>query len=606
MVTRSDLPFQLSFQQYNRVVEIDRFSTDPDLDVEDVPELKENQELLLHFRSRDEEAQFYMDGLEVLDERFGLEVDSHRMPFLLPQEEPWPLFKHTDEYYPLIPGFYRIKVISQGVAWHTAVRIVPKELTVPEWETMRDELEAQLRGLAQDLIRKNMGLGDPLLQFLPPEHLFRFLVINKHFRVMMAALSDLRTRVNHRIRKSYRIVPANRAKSTDQETVRHRLTHPEETGLKTPVREVDYDLLENRWVRHIVHVLSRYLDDITVSLQEYTAQIEREIEEFHVRFPARELTAYLRERQRIRKDLDAYVDKALSMLHGVQMIMTAEWYGEVAKKIPTSVSPVLLQDPRYRALYHLYRELKSESLEVSLDTSYAYQWKRTDLLYEMWGFLKIVHMLTQQLHYEPVSGWLFDHRADGNKIFIPSLPEGTCIQLQKDDVRLHLHYNAEIPNREDTDGARTPLYLLSSYHNRPDGRMDVFKDDVYLGSLILEFKYRPRYGRYPFWNVTPLSSAKRPVSTNQLIAYHGDSASTRFGGLKESRWSSRTRPVYETWALYPRRTGDTLADLNEYFEGYHVRLLVLTPGDDNAQVVDQLTQTLHQILDPTLETSDAP
>jgi hypothetical protein len=603
MVTRSDLPFALTFLQHDTNIPVEVFSTDPSFPFEQVPQIVENVQLEVLFQSEDPNAQFYMDGLEVLSEQIGLELDKHRIPYLTPQDEPWLLFKNTqtEEYYPLIPGFYRIKVVAGGTAYHSMIRVIPKQLTVEQWEIMRDELEAELRGLAQDLIRKNLGYGDPLLQFLPPEHLFRFLVIKKHFSAVMAALSDLRTKVNYRIRKNYRMIPAERATAVDQETIRHRLTHPEQMELKSPVREVDYNLPENRWVKRIVQMLGRYLNEIVEALDAYVRRIDLELEEFQNRYPNRELTAHLRERQRTKKDLSTYSEVAKRMRYGVQVIQTAEWYDNVAPHAPTYVSPVLLQDPRYRALYLLYRELKAENLEINLDTSYAYQWKRTDLLYEMWGFLKICSYLSHSLGYQPISGWLYDLNNTGGSIFIPTLPPETRIVLESEDVRLHLIYNAVIPNREDADPQRDPIYLLTSFHDRPDGRIDVYKAGVYMGSLILEFKYRPRYGRYPFWDVSSRSTAKRPTATNQLISYYRDSASNLLGVHTDSHWRGRTRPVYETWALYPRRTGDDSPQVNEFFQDYFVRLLVLTPGQENAHVIDQLRKALDEILNPAGE-----
>ena len=45
---------------------------------------------------------------------------------------------------------------------------------------MRDDLETEIQGLAQDIVRRNIGLGDEAKGLLPPDDLYSFLIINKN------------------------------------------------------------------------------------------------------------------------------------------------------------------------------------------------------------------------------------------------------------------------------------------------------------------------------------------------------------------------------------------------------------------------------------------
>ncbi|HEU4964143.1 MAG TPA: DUF2357 domain-containing protein [Bacilli bacterium] len=601
MVIRSDaLPFTLTFSQYERRIPVVAFSTDSQHSVEEVPEIVENLNLEVLFDSEDEDARFYMDGLELLTERMGVEIDDLRQPYLMPETVPYELFRNNaDEFYPLIPGYYRIRVAAGGEEYFSLVQVVPKQLTKTQWEIMRDELEEELTGLAQDLIRKNLGVGDAFLHFLPPEQLFRFLVIKKRFASVMAALSDLVTKVNYRIRKDYKVTPIDRAKGVDEVSVRYRLTHPEDQELlKTPVRVVDYDLPENRWIKRMVHVLSRYLEEIEASVLTYRGSVERELAEIAPFYAGRreEDAAVLREKKRVSRDLYEYSEMARKMKNSLQFIKLAPWYEQVSQSNHLTGSPVLMYDARYRALFQLYRELQMDSFEVALDSTYAYQWKRTDQLYEIWGFLRICKALSRNLGYEPVGGWIYNADFDGNRLLIPTLPPDTTIVMEHEDIRLHLVYNSVLPSESgETTAAHKPVYMLNKFHDRPDGRMDIYKDGIYAGSITLEFKYRPRHGRFPFWDPSPRSESRRPAATNQLIAYRGDSASRHlYGDRIDPRFREQIRPVFESWAIYPKHTNPQIKV--EYDEEHHVRLLQLAPGEEAEHLTEQLEQVMTKVL----------
>lgn len=600
MVTPSDaLPFQLTFVQYERRIPVTQFSTDPQHVFAEAPEIVENLNLEVFFDSEDSDARLYMDGLELLTERMGVELDEARQPYLPPENVAYELFRNTDEFYPLIPGFYRIRVLAGGTEYYSLVQVVPKQITQTQWEIMRDELEAELTGLAQDLIRKNLGVGDAFLHFLPPEQLFRFLVIKKRFPSVMAALSDLATKVNFRIRKDYKMTPIDRAKGVDEVSVRYRLTHPEDQELlKTPVREVDYDLPENRWIKRMVHVLSRYLEEIETSVLSYRQTVELELEELAPFYTGRreEDAAVLREKRRVSRDLFEYSEMARKMKSSLQFIKLAPWYDQVSQVSHLPGSPVLMYDARYRALYQLYRELNVESFEVALDSTYAYQWKRTDQLYEIWGFLRICKALSRDLGYEPVGGWIYSADFDGNRLLIPTLPPDSTILMEQGDIRLHLVYNAVLPSdSRETKAGRNPVYMLNKFHDRPDGRMDIYKGGIYAGSITLEFKYRPRHGRFPFWDPTPRTEGRRPVATNQLIAYRGDSASRHlYGDRIDPRFREQIRPVFESWAIYPTNKNPEIKV--EYDEEHHVRLLQVAPGEESEHLKEQLEQTIARML----------
>jgi hypothetical protein len=593
MAIQSNLPFSLALSQGESNVMYPEFVerlTDEDPSVI----IRENISLKVFFTSPNPSVKLYMEGLELLPDRF-LEFDEQKVPYLPPSDKPYTLFAYDvqQDYYPLIPGVYQITVVVGNKQYYALYKVVPKQLSQVQWELMRDELENELRGLAQDLVRKHLSIGTHgSLERLPSQQLYRFLVILKHFPNVITALGDIAARANHRVRKQYRIVQEEKVRFLDEIGLRYEATHLNNQGWsKVPVRVVDHDLNENRWICKIVTEISHMLKEIIFSLELSRETVGIEIQDMS-RFSRGGENAFLRERRRVLRDLDLFLATAKKMSHSLRMIENAPWYDDVSKEKTVPFSPTLIRDARYRTLYQMYRELHSQNAEVTLDNAYAYQWKRTDWLYEMWGFVKLCKMLRTDLQFEAVKGWIFDSSGAERDKFVPMLKPGTSLEFRKDNITLQLVYNGELPNDINQTSVKNPLYILGTYHNKPDVRLDVFDDDIYQGSIIMDFKYRPRGN---FWNVSK-DQYQRPHATNQLISYYSAPTSKFFLGDKLPKaLQSRLRPVHEVWVFYPKdRTEIQRNDLNEQ---YHVRLLTLCPGESLSHVVEELKRGIQTILD---------
>ena len=69
--------------------------------------------------------------------------------------------------------------------------------------------------------------------------------------------------------------------------------------------------------------------------------------------------------------------------------------------------------------------------------------KELDLLYEIWGFIKIIEML-QKIGFKAKDGWIFSKILYRTSI-VPFLEEKTCVTFEKDKTVVNLFYNFPIP-----------------------------------------------------------------------------------------------------------------------------------------------------------------
>ncbi|MFX3633232.1 MAG: DUF2357 domain-containing protein [Candidatus Pristimantibacillus sp.] len=590
----SPLPFKLSFQVGHTLETVHRFYDDEQGFYEHIDEpsvvLIENLEVTIDFTSSDEKVRLYMYGLETIPYR-GVEFDEKGEAFLFPNEGIISLFNKN--YYPLIPGTYQIRVESEDKVWYAPFAIQPKQLSTEQLNVMREQLEDVIRGLAFDFISKQFAKGQRLGKSLPPRLLMQFMIISKHFPNVMAALSDLYTKVNFRTRKEYDIVRSDRANVIDEVTVRHRLRHPEIKGfLKVPVRTIDYNLPENIWIKHIVRHLITVLNDFVLSVEQYATDLQDEIDQLRL-FEFQDSTKIvLEQKSKVFNELQQYLEMVQRMKIGFQLITSAHWYDQLHEKPLITVPYVLTKDARYRSIYMLYRELQEDELEIMLDPLYSYQWKRTDKLYEMWGYVELLRILEEKLEFNPVRGWIYNLYFNGEGMLIPSLPAGERVILEKGELQLHFVYDGSVPlTSRETQMFVHPLYVRQQY-NRPDGRLDVYRNGIYCGSIMMDFKYRPRRN---FWEKDRVNTIARTREMSQLIAYSDSRSNFLYGEDRlNSKPLQRLSPVAEVWAFYPVKEGREESPGSS--DDHSLRLIPLNPGDTNAHVVAEFERILQQLL----------
>lgn len=551
-------------------------------------ELKENKFVSILFSSTDKNARLYMYGLESLyDER--LETDENGDVYLNPSTTPIPLY--TKDYYPLIPGKYLAKLISGETTYYLPFAVRPKQVTDDQLELMKRDLEDVMTGLAIDFVKKVYSAADNTTKAIPPQLLRQFMMIKKHYPTVMAALADIYKKANYRINKEYRWTRENRARKIDHVTLRTLQTKSFHEGqLKTPYNAIVYDLPENRWVKFIVRNVLVLLDQFEASLITYEGRLFRELKELSQYSEIQESTRREKvEKEKVSSLLDDYRQLVHRMKIGFQMIVNAPWYQEITNKTFTHVPHNLLSDSRYRALFQLHRDLKEEELEVFIDPTFMYQWKRTDKLYEVWGYINILKLLIE-LGFQPNTGWLYNKLVEDKSLLIPYLPSGEQIILTKSDLRIHYTYDGILPLASNaTSLEKAPLYI--GKNNRPDGRIDFYKQNVYVGSLMLDFKYRPITN---FWKNAKHNFMNRPREMEQIIAYKRDSNSKYLYGEQEGRDfrdMHSPRPVREVWALYAEARDGWQNHL--YISDDKIRIIPMNPGQDYTMIKGHLQEIIN-------------
>lgn len=516
-----DLPFNLMFKQFDKVIIVSRFwALEWEVDYEEhVPCITENMDLAVLFDSPDSHAKLYMEGLEVLSLK-ETESDEEGV-FLRPTHEYMHVFdsKKAESYSPFIPGSYLIKVKCEGKYYYSAFRITTKQMTTEEWQLMKDEIELLIPGFTYDNEKKGRYI--------------------KEKTGLKAALKD---------RHIYGIFQdvIERPKVSISFARSHSHVRREQ-GRSRPVKEVTYNTIENQWLKVIMEQL----------LQGMNRGAEKEDDS---EIEIKQMRAFLQ--------------------HQLQHT----WLRNIERRMLQVVPSTFLMDYRYKAIYDLYRKMDEEPEGIR-----HFIVKRTDLLYETWCYLQMIHVLTSpELGYEIENGWNNPYTQA-----LKSMEEGTTVAFIKGDIHLRLVYDQVIPYESRQTNECCPIYT-SGQHNRPDTRMDIYMKEMYCGSIIIDYKYRPLKH---IWDATLLRSRKPNRVMIQMDSYKSQIRSVLLG-KGENRYQ-RLNPVTEVWIVFPR--GDISTGYENVLEDYGIRLLKLKPNNGDEDLKDSLIKAIEKTIAPFLK-----
>ena len=580
MITPSKLPFSLTFSGgWDKGVKyFTAFTDDPsELSGEKKPglTLTENQDILLRFEGP-RDFRFTMDGLDVVTIPGAERIDgqTYIQPFRRGQP---PLLLFEGQDFPLVPGYYVLTVTGAGRAWYGLLEITPKYMGKQSWQDMRDELSDEIKTISFDFMRKNIHISRNMegALGLSSALLLRFYAISDESPVVLSVLDELSHTANARLSLTMKQVRRDHRRPDPH--VRPQHVKEREGAPRMPVlyTEITRDVAENRFAKSILLGLDRLL-------YHFLLEIEKPITGHEKR--QAQLTDF-RERREYKtgekalERLILYRSRARKIRSSIRRISFAPWFEEAEGKMPEELPMAVVMDPRYSVLYRLYRKLADPEESFTLSSFYQFQWKRTDKLYELWGFLQFIKALTAK-------GWDMEGGVsvikEGGRYRLSSLDSGTEIRMKREGEEVHLTYDGTIPDTSaDTDREKNPLYT-NNPHRQPDLRLDYYKEGLYFGSLIADFKYRDLIY---LWNDETRSYSLR----RQFNAYRD--MNTRFyRNMTETASLRDSRPVKEVWAIFPREIpGRTDED-------YSLKFIPLAPGlSGNEKLADELEEYLSSL-----------
>jgi len=518
--------------------------------------VEENDEIELYFNSPDRKARLYLEALDIVSvyDRNIREDEEGRL-YRAVSDSRFVLYANDGGYDALRVDNFQISVFCSGKWYYGVFQVLPKPMSMSEWQMMRDDLEREVRGLAQEMAKHSAGLGKGTNEIISPKLVYDFLVIKKYADQAMMAMMDISENPRNEIVTRYRNVDVDKGAGYrfDGETVKRFLMKSgAEMVFKVPVKAVSYDIQDNRLLKMI-------LESYEKKLQQFIEMVN-DAEQSLASAGAGDS---LGRRVSWEKSLSDFKASAQKLKKMTSIIKVQEWYSEVGDYGEPDIPHSFILDSRYNLLYQMYLDLKKEGISVELNPNFSYTWKRSSYMYEMWCYLKVCRLLMEEYDAVPAEG----DRFFSDRVIFPLLEAGTKLQFEKDRIRLEVVYDQRLPLCAEDTSMENPLYMAKRLsdgrmNNRPDIVINVFEQGrgLYLGSIILECKYRKLRSF--------LRENSEMASFAQLESYYNYARSKVLLG----KWGGMLgmRPVAKVIVLTPDDEGEgvTLPDYGILVKGF--------------------------------------
>ena len=561
MATASDLPFvfmiKRNFSTFSKDTDGKFYTTEVEAwkSEDSSYKVEENEEIEVEFNSTDKSAKLYLEALDIIPlHKVGINSDMDGQLYRTPSETPFYLYKNGEDYDALCVDTFLIKVVCNNASYFSTLQVLPKPFSVDEWGMMRDDLEQEITGLAQDLIRRNLGIGGIKEGKLPPKILHDFIIMQKYSKRILPALMDISENPRCQIITHYKKVIDTKNSKLDERSVRRYITRAgSESFYQVPEKVINYDIQDNRILKMIIQNYQRRLSEFIEVMDDSADSelIEKGSKQYKSEW-ARSIRDFKGEAKKLKKI--------------TSLINTKEWYASIKDISSPFIPHSFFMDSRYNVLYQMHNEMRMKSFKVDFDPEYSYTWKRSSYLYEMWCFIKVCRILEKQ--FPDISGDLLNIYV--SRMLFPFLHSGSKIELANHELKLEIIFDRVLGfNRENTS-LFDPLYMVSSTshrHNRPDILINVYdiNNKWYIGSIVLECKYRKINS---FWGDNEWSSIQ------QFEAYYNNSRSKY---LYDGKAFRNMLPVNRVIVLTPDQNGDgrKLKDFNIEVKGFK-------PSDDDS------------------------
>jgi hypothetical protein len=497
-----------------------------------VIEVFERENLYVSYTANQEDAYLYIDGLDGYDS-LKLHLDEEGIPCLRPGTGRFSLYSDVNEDYPLIPADYMVFVKRKGDvsdSFEATLRVRPNNITEDQLDVMRDELNEMVRGLAYD--RTRMSHGIKLYRergLLPPLMLAEFVILKHMVKELEVTLEDLARCPGQHLERHYREVKATINCKQDAKSSRWLLSlqgRRANAAAKSMVQpevilgiidSLTYDTPENRMVLGFLHYASSQMEVVLRAIRCTITEEQRAIE---TRAP------YIVLQKSTSHEVRALKTKIMSLESMEREMKKGIFYVRKYMDHPVfkGIKPLsdsnhfslkIQRDWRYKRVFTWWKRLRAQDFKIPLSHDFKVQWKRTDVLYEYWCYIKTIIAL-EHAGYMPVSGWIYDaHKASPELVF-PVLQDDTLVEMVKGTIRLSVLFNEKMARAKRSALRVKRILYMEGTNYKPDIRIDVFDNDVYSGSIIVDAKYRKRLN---IWNNDRVEDENRPKNMNILQNY---------------------------------------------------------------------------------------
>ncbi|UJS27850.1 hypothetical protein L2Z53_00380 [Macrococcoides canis] len=561
-------PIELPF--YENVSSV--FNDDP----ANVPYILEYYYLNILFLSENPLAKLYIDCLD-LNYTDRVLINENNERFIHPSEEEFPIIEESNSHIEsiLVPGYYQLKVVDGNKTFYSGFEVRPKSLTKTQWMEMKEEIESILKGISLNYNRKNLSSS-----LISQQYHHKIDYIKKMYKRYIDITKEIAMTPPYRLEKKYAWKEVIHNPIVDNKSIQKKLEKPEKhEHLYSPSRYLNYNTRQNKWLKNIIYRLNEINNGHISYFEAKLFNINKQISSVNIK---NSLLVYLYNEK-------TEITELLSILKKIKaanyFLMEHEWFSDIPRVVNINPNPEMMMNKNYNFYYKWFLKMTKKESHIILPNSIQYAWKRTDILFEIWTYLKLMETI-EIIGFEPQSGWIYNT----DDFIVPDLIDNTYIKYIKNDIILNLHYNTKLNKNSKNTSLENPLFTKSA-NNKPDIRMDIFFKSEYIGSIIIDTKYRS------LKKIITGNSVYKNNAMEQLRNYKNHPASLKYFYPNIPTLSSIIKPIKSVWVLYPNDPDDydRKKELIEEEEGIY--FFEISPRSSMEHIKNELNREINSLIE---------
>ncbi|GED95643.1 hypothetical protein LBSP_22030 [Lentilactobacillus buchneri subsp. silagei] len=459
------------------------------------------------------------------------------------------------------------------------IKIDPKFLSNSELHQLRLDVENTIRGLARSFDANVNGTLTSYNDDLTSEDYELLAIFHREEQNFRQILYGIRTFPKFNIAAQYRWTVKS-ISPLDNRSVQKMASHPAKNKQNfAKTRLINFNIPQNKLLKEqLVYVLKR-VNYLIQKIENFSGLLHRKVNSQHNSF---------------RDDLSrlkSYKDEILDFLN-------CSWMRNTSLKNAHEVNLLGNMNYKYIFITKFVKKLRlAASKLTAFHRQYEYYWHRTDLLYEIWGYIQAIKSL-ENIGFKPIDGWIFNK---GRECF-DELKDGTAVTMVGDRVSSsenhHLLKIRIIYNQRISANKNVPVWTNGS-HNWPDIRVDLYDtSDVdgsktLIGMLVLDTKYRRlRNVEHDAWD--QLASYLDQIKTSEKYAF----TLKRYESAKNHSIIDFSKSIVSAVSiLYPRIVSDQDDDLVQKFTGKDIIPVGLIPGNGTVDLDSFFNEQISKRID---------
>lgn len=380
-----------------------------------------------------------------------------------------PLFSNNYMEHTLCPGYYRLMIVNskneRSFSW---LKIKAKQIGERQLHDLKEDLENTIQGLAKRFDRNDNGII-AFKNGITQHDLDLIELFHEEFNNFRRAIYHITNNPKYVIKNNY-LWTDQLLSSLDYKSIKKTIDNSSKNKKYfSKFRYINYDLQTNSILKSQLNFIFKKINHLIQIIKNYIDLNKND-------------SSLLSELNLLKKYKYLIIN-----------FLSNPWIHDITPKDKLLFNNTY--DNNYMYINRLIEKINHlmTDNQISFSRQYKYYYHRTDVLYEVWSYIKVIECLSK-LGFIPQHGWIFsDKRENFGELHegetVISNYDSNCSKIENKNCKyVKIVYDKMIDNRD----KKSPVKMVFGYtRNKPDIRVEFYDaQDKIISLVIMDTKYR--------------------------------------------------------------------------------------------------------------------